>query len=704
MASRIKFEEEDAYDDEPSDSKGPDTSAAEAALKAKLSRKRTKTGCLTCRKRRIKCGEERPVCKNCIKSKRHCDGYNQRVVFKPPHFEYQAVPHGGAHITFQAQPIPGQPHPHYDPHPPYMDPSTYAQFQQPHHEGQYMNAHDHPQHHNGFGHGNHPVQFNASTNAYEDISQFQFNPAFQPPFQHEHSQPHAQAPHAYEASQPVATSPEHVHPIWAPNTDQAQPGVAYHDQNEQKDFAGIHGMPPVTSADDQQRQFHQQPAPHSQRDSVHGQFQHPDFWQDAKPVEKVEREFFPTPVSSTSSRTLSFSQIPVTTAQHDWMPVQQDQGWQPAYPTWPQQQAAGASQPQETANTTPEYWEHEAHATPSLTPTYMLNAAAVEVQDDDYYDVGSDEEMEGDAFANEQQSLLQQHALSRILAANQISSQPLQSRRYDTFIYSGILDHYRPELVANPLKNPATARVFAHFIAVTGPSLSIFERHPRNTSVLFTEGSIPLSQQGLWTYRMPMAALRNQGLLHAMLALASLHIARLQNASTTPSMQHYVWALRRIHSSVGKSEKRLKVATMAATLLLGFYEIMTADHLKWNMHLSGAKQLFVETDFVKMTKDFRKLKREKMMRHQAGRKRRHSSEELFSQDDMLDQIPDIDERLVSQITGREVRYDDHGSVEPSSGGISAGLDLSRFEILKDLYWWYCKQDVIQSIVSGNPLL
>jgi hypothetical protein len=46
-------------------------------------RKRTKTGCLTCRKRRIKCGEERPICGNCVKSKRHCEGYFQRIVFKP---------------------------------------------------------------------------------------------------------------------------------------------------------------------------------------------------------------------------------------------------------------------------------------------------------------------------------------------------------------------------------------------------------------------------------------------------------------------------------------------------------------------------------------------------------------------------------------------------------------------------------------------
>lgn len=37
---------------------------------------------IACRKRRIKCGEERPTCNNCIKSKRACEGYNQRVVFK----------------------------------------------------------------------------------------------------------------------------------------------------------------------------------------------------------------------------------------------------------------------------------------------------------------------------------------------------------------------------------------------------------------------------------------------------------------------------------------------------------------------------------------------------------------------------------------------------------------------------------------------
>lgn len=37
-----------------------------------------------CRKRRIKCGEEKPTCGNCVKSKRVCEGYAQRVIFKNP--------------------------------------------------------------------------------------------------------------------------------------------------------------------------------------------------------------------------------------------------------------------------------------------------------------------------------------------------------------------------------------------------------------------------------------------------------------------------------------------------------------------------------------------------------------------------------------------------------------------------------------------
>lgn len=39
---------------------------------------------LACRRRRIKCDEGRPICHNCIKSRRECEGYSQRVIFKEP--------------------------------------------------------------------------------------------------------------------------------------------------------------------------------------------------------------------------------------------------------------------------------------------------------------------------------------------------------------------------------------------------------------------------------------------------------------------------------------------------------------------------------------------------------------------------------------------------------------------------------------------
>lgn len=39
---------------------------------------------IACRRRRIKCDEGRPICNNCIKSRRECEGYSQRVIFKEP--------------------------------------------------------------------------------------------------------------------------------------------------------------------------------------------------------------------------------------------------------------------------------------------------------------------------------------------------------------------------------------------------------------------------------------------------------------------------------------------------------------------------------------------------------------------------------------------------------------------------------------------
>lgn len=47
----------------------------------KAVKKRTKTGCQTCRTRRIKCDEGKPECNNCLKSKRVCGGTGPQIVY-----------------------------------------------------------------------------------------------------------------------------------------------------------------------------------------------------------------------------------------------------------------------------------------------------------------------------------------------------------------------------------------------------------------------------------------------------------------------------------------------------------------------------------------------------------------------------------------------------------------------------------------------
>ncbi|EWC48433.1 hypothetical protein DRE_02202 [Drechslerella stenobrocha 248] len=80
-------------------------------------KRRTKTGCLTCRKRRIKCDEAHPTCKNCTKSKRECLGYDP--IFKqapqgPPPIQPAPAntPPSLAPANYGVSPGPSLPMPH----------------------------------------------------------------------------------------------------------------------------------------------------------------------------------------------------------------------------------------------------------------------------------------------------------------------------------------------------------------------------------------------------------------------------------------------------------------------------------------------------------------------------------------------------------------------------------------------------------------
>ena len=282
-----------------------------------------------------------------------------------------------------------------------------------------------------------------------------------------------------------------------------------------------------------------------------------------------------------------------------------------------------------------------------------------------------------------------------------------------------VLATYHPSYAASPLLDPQTARIFCHFITATAPTLAVCERRPSNPAVIFSGVPVPKSQRSLWSYTLPMLALTHQGLLHAMLAMASLHISKLQNSSPTPSLKHYHYALRRVAKALGNPKRRNNVATLAATLLLGFYEVTTAEHNKWNSHLSGARELIMDIDFAGMAKKIethrcRQEEAEANSWYQTHNGQTNGYYQFYPQTTSED-FParadrQLNENLISTLIGWRLRYNQYGQVIDDNNPPSAPdvplttQEIENFEIQCDLFWWYAKQDMYQSILSGNRLL
>lgn len=337
----------------------------------------------------------------------------------------------------------------------------------------------------------------------------------------------------------------------------------------------------------------------------------------------------------------------------------------------------------------------------------------MEDPDDDYFDVDSDEETD----VNQSQLAAKQQSDLSLMLSLSTHRDDRNFRSVTSFLNDpDILATYQPTFSASPLMDPQTARVFCHFVTSTAPSLSIYERRPGNPSVMFTEHPVPLAQQNIWTYTLPMMALSHRGLLHAMLALASFHIAKLQRSSQGPSLKHYQYALSRVAKAVGLPNKRPSIATLAASMLLGFYEVSAADHRKWNSHLAGARQLLMELDFIGMTKRVKahKAEAEARDRYYAGFVSQLQPSYLGfgnGYDETSTSNEDrLDENLISIFVGQKVRSDQHGRIIDGSTTAESSYrpltpkDIENYEIQRDLFWWYAKQDMYQSMVSGNRLL
>ncbi|EQL31199.1 hypothetical protein BDFG_06437 [Blastomyces dermatitidis ATCC 26199] len=604
--------------------------------KAKGPRRRTKTGCLTCRKRRIKCGEEKPTCNNCRKSKRDCEGYAQRVIFRNPVGPMSHLGHG---------PIPPnylQPRPGADPLPFIRRPLSSTTLQEDASGARQSFIPLAPR----------PIQY--PDDVVNSESQYVSSLEHQPGHVHVHPDPQSGP-----VPQDYYTQPY--------NFESAEQTISAHSQVQPVILKSEFGA------------------------ASPKQFLHDDSLQDQN-----------------SQPTISPKQ---TTHYHPHVPS----GKREIGPLYDQ---SNRIPPLQQPYHKPQYETYEVEAQPSTNgyaPSYSYRDGGqpanyyYEEEIDDYYDVETDEEMEIQTTNNYTESYEPQSATAQQLIYS--------FRSMTAFLGDETsLMSYTPSPLASPLMDPEVTRIFCHFITAVAPVLSIFERHPVNPTVILSASAVPPSQQSLWTYTVPTLALRNQGLLHAILALSSYHIAKIQGLSLMASFRHYHYAIRRVSKAVKLPGRRKQTATLAATLLLGFYEVMSAEHSKWNSHVAGASQLIQESDFGRMTRDIRSMRARAKQEHMRltqsmpwlGMGASHFGSR-FENDLFADKEADINDDFISTIMGRPMSYNNFGDAErinpatASERNLTEG-DIEEYRIRSDLYWLYYKQDVYQSMVSGNQLL
>jgi hypothetical protein len=283
---------------------------------------------------------------------------------------------------------------------------------------------------------------------------------------------------------------------------------------------------------------------------------------------------------------------------------------------------------------------------------------------------------------------------------------------------------YKPTANNLPINDPVTKVVFIHFVSVTGPTMSLFERQAFDAPRVFS-GLSPDRVASIWTYTFPALSFNHPALMQAILALGSLQIATMQRMPPTAAMKHYHLAIRRVGRTVRKNDLRTRPATLAATLLLAYFEVWSSDHSKWCNHLFGARILLREIDLRAMTRNVLPLKRAR--RHElAQQQRRQQQQHPFTSNlhkpagfytvpsngeawDAADQLIDIS--IVNELAGSHLSPEDWDPGDCTDDVQSPGKSptqvehyIGEYEQFRDLFWWYAKMDIYQSILGCTKLL
>ncbi|ESZ98711.1 hypothetical protein SBOR_0949 [Sclerotinia borealis F-4128] len=639
-----------------------------------------------CRKRRIKCGEEKPTCQNCSKSKRHCEGYNQRLVFKDPLSATRGPFANSSQVNFSSSGS-GRTNQRG------VEASNSATLAQ----GQLANLAPRPGD-SGICNKPPPRSVNETNPGFEQsIHVFSGRPNHTLGIKGSTSQeiPEVTSSYSDTVDRSYLPSPEDRSP---PN-----PGPTHYDFNaifEQQSPPEGHqipvtGLSPLKWIANQNSESHSYP-PQEDAHNPNTQFTLP-----TPPTV--------TTLSDSSWQKPAFSHPPEISSSISYIPIttQVTHSMEPAY-TPHLEMPHNFSQASEGNSSS--------HASANQNTVNDSNFPEERYRNERLFD---DDEMSMDDYATDDlehdtfEGNNMHHGIGPVIALQARQNRQDQNLRSFTSLInrSDMLSAYNPSLRLSPLNDSMTARIFCHFINVTGPSISMFERNPANPSLIFQGKSIPSSQQHIWTYTVPMLALKNEALLHAILAIASLHIAKLQNSHITASLKHYAIALRRIAKSVNIPGRREQPAILAATMLLSFYECWCADHQKWSNHLLGTRTLVRDIDFTGMTHHL-KIMRAQLRNEDRARYREeqiHMGTTYFEDKRRFAaSLEDVDENIVGVLMGRRLRYDEYGHIiddvsDHTEDRVYSPKDIETYEMQRDLVWWYFKQDVYQSILGGGKL-
>jgi hypothetical protein len=280
-----------------------------------------------------------------------------------------------------------------------------------------------------------------------------------------------------------------------------------------------------------------------------------------------------------------------------------------------------------------------------------------------------------------------------------------------------ILSHYLGSPHLKIFQKSELRRVFRHFIETTGPAISLYERAPYRCPD--DNGDYSLwSCKYLIVWRLcnsklnladtlPANALKHPSLLHAILALGSLQYSNLQGQSTWTAMKQYHLSIRRLSINVGNPSGRTRISTLAATLLLGYFEVYQSEHASWCNHLFGASILLGEMPLADMTRRCLAAKRLKA-EAQFAEPLDPNNPFVYTHMPSMKTTDNLDYKFLTELTGTEVTPEQYGlqvdqPVDDSVLSVT-DKDIESYETIRDLLWWYNKLDVYQSFLGGSKLL